>query len=91
MGHFGIKAQPGVLDIVFKTANVKESIITNQNNGDVVLISIFDEKNQIVYQANHLISNVNKVYCDLPRGKYKIVITDVYYGSKILVEYIKLE
>lgn len=74
-----VNAEPGVLDFVFKSSNglVQETITIDNQVGDVVAILIFNRKNQLVYQAKYSIGQSTKVFCEQPKGFYRIVIANI--------------
>jgi len=67
MIHLTAKAQPGILDVVLKTTNIQESIVLDKPKGGIVLISIFNSENQVVYQTKHLVTRSNKVFCEFSK------------------------
>lgn len=84
-------AQPGVLDIVLKTANNYESILVEKHASDIVCISIFNKKNQIVYTAKHSLLKMDKIYCELPKGIYTVMIANVNKPNRVLKYKINLD
>jgi len=81
-------AQPGILDIVFKSkkGNIQETVTVDNQIADIISISIFDNKNQIVHRKKHSLAKSNKVLCILPKNIYRVVITNVT-GSRRLQTY----
>jgi len=84
-------AQPGVLDVVLKTANNYESIAVEKHMSDIVCISIFNKKNQLVYTAKHSLLKKDKIYCELPKGLYTVMIANVNKHNRVLKYTINLE
>lgn len=84
ISQFVANAQPGILDFVFKSnkSHVQETITMGNQVGDIVAISIFNRKNQIVYQAKHSIGQSTKVLCNLPKGYYRIAILNLNDQAK---------
>jgi len=89
--HLTAKADPGILEVVFKTANVQESILLEQRIGEIVLVSIFNSENQVVYQMKHVISKSNKVFCKLSKDVYTVVIADLNNRNKNQIHRISLQ
>lgn len=93
ISQFVANAQPGILEVVLKSTstNIKETITIGNQIGDISAISILNSKNQIVYQAKHSIGQSTKVFCELPKGVYRITTANVNGRNKQITYQINIE
>lgn len=93
ISHLASKAQPGVLDFVLKssTGNTQETVTVKNQFGDIVVVSIFDDKNQIVYTSKYSSKLTDKAYYRLPKGIYKVIIMNANGNKRPLSYQINLQ
>lgn len=93
LGQYIVNAQPGVLDIVFKSqsGNLQEIITIENQIDDIVSISIFDDKNQVVHNTKHYFAKSDKVLCILPKNIYTVVIANVNKNKRLQTYQVNLE
>jgi len=83
------KAQPGILDFVFRSfTNDIQTITTNNYQGEIVSILVVDEMdNNIVYETKTYVakSTNDKLVCELPKGMYKLIFAN--FKEHIIIEH----